>query len=64
MAMPTPPTTVPEDVALVTSPGEISSEMTRRLKTMEERQQRIENLLVTLAGELRASGNRTLNTDA
>jgi hypothetical protein len=64
MAMPTPPTTVPEDVALVTSPGEISSEMAKRLKTMEERQQRIENLLVALTGELRASGNRTLKTDA
>jgi hypothetical protein len=64
MAMPHPPTTVPEDVALVTSPGEISSEMAKRLKTMEERQQRIENLLVALAGELRVSGNRPFKTDA
>lgn len=64
MAMPTPPTTVPEDVALVTSPDETSSEMAKRLKAMEERQQRIENLLVALAGELRVSGNRTLKTNA
>jgi hypothetical protein len=63
MAMPIPPTTVPEDVALVTSPDEISSELAKRLVAIEGRQQRIENLLVALAGELRVSGNRTPKTN-
>jgi hypothetical protein len=60
MAMPIPPTTVPEyePVTTVTLPGE----WTRRLMAMEERQQRIENLLVSLAGELRTTGNRSLKT--
>lgn len=66
MAMPIPPTTVPERVedesVLVASPGE-TSETSRRLMAMEERQQRIENLLVALAGELRATGTRVPKTN-
>jgi len=66
MAMPIPPSTVQErdeSAPLVTSPGEIS-ELTKRLMAMEERQQRIENLLVAMAGELRTTGNRGPKTNA
>ncbi|KIM34106.1 hypothetical protein M408DRAFT_5463 [Serendipita vermifera MAFF 305830] len=67
MAMPVPPSTVPErvedEVALVASPGELS-EVTKRLMAMEERQQRMENLLVALAGELRTAGSRIPKANA
>jgi len=56
MSMPNLPTTVPEDLPLFTSSDGVS--VTKRLLVIEERQQRIENLLVALAGELRMSGNR------
>ncbi|PVF92813.1 hypothetical protein CPB86DRAFT_809214 [Serendipita vermifera] len=57
MAMPIPPMTVPERAEEeqsfdVGSPADMV-EMSRRLVAMEEKQTRIENLLIQLAGEMR-----------
>jgi hypothetical protein len=57
MDMPTPPTTVLERAEEMASPGE-DSQISKRLMEIEQRQQRIENLLVALAGELRTTGTR------
>lgn len=63
MAMPVPPFTVPEraeEEILPSGPPAIEwTEWTKRLSQMEERQQRIENLLVSLANELRPVGKRS-----
>jgi hypothetical protein len=58
MAMPIPPSTVPERAEEdqtfdIGSPADMA-EMSRKLVSMDERQTRIENLLIQLAGEMRA----------
>ncbi|KAG8836029.1 hypothetical protein FRC17_010493 [Serendipita sp. 399] len=58
MVMPIPPSTLPEQVEedlVISPPPEEPDSLTRRLIAMEERQQRIENLLLTLSAELRST---------
>ncbi|KAG8754783.1 hypothetical protein FRC14_004639 [Serendipita sp. 396] len=58
MVMSIPPSTlreqVEEDTPLVSSPGELGN-LTRRLIAMEERQQRIENILLALSADLKGT---------
>lgn len=55
-----PPAVLAPKTALEDPPNVDWKDWVRRMDDMEQRQQRIENLLVSLAGELRTAGNRRI----